>query len=381
MFAGSALNAQYFPPDSGALQGVVVETYYIADANDAADTDGGDDLEEDYVTYRVYVDMKPGYILESVFGNADHELNLNTTTVFFNNTDRGEVTGDLIDNGRLDENTVAIDSWLSMGAASDAHWGVLKDNDTDGSIVGGVNNDGGSNGVPGGLLVNDDPAMGLPPTTADGLVPGPGTPPAVTAIGLDLDIFDDTPGSTFNANNGAWAVLGGTTGVDTLNHVLIAQITTGGTFCFDLNMRIGIPDSLQCQGIGCHTNINYYAMLLPSDTAGGGPAADNQLTNASLVQCHQLSTSIEEGLAPAPEISVFPNPSQDETTLSVKVEGGQEFSYNLYGTLGEIIRTKSIGRFTGTYIETLDISNFSQGVYLLEVFNGNSRSTKRIVKY
>ncbi|MBK8500681.1 MAG: hypothetical protein IPL52_18120 [Flavobacteriales bacterium] len=42
----SALGAQYAPPDGSALQGLIVERYYIADANDAADTDGGPGLVE-----------------------------------------------------------------------------------------------------------------------------------------------------------------------------------------------------------------------------------------------------------------------------------------------------------------------------------------------
>ncbi|MEO8067367.1 MAG: T9SS type A sorting domain-containing protein [Flavobacteriales bacterium] len=284
----AASHAQYAPPDCGALEQITVETYYISDANDAADEDGGGvpQLLAGAKTYRIYVDMKPGYSLESVYGDATHALDLTTTTQFWNNTDRGEVTGDLIDAGRLDENTVALDSWLSMGAASDAHWGVLKTEDNDGSAVGGANNDGGSNGVPGGLLVNADINAGIPLTTADGLIPG--TVPAVTAVGVDLSMFSDVPGASFNVTNGAWAVLGGTMGATAENRVLIAQLTTNGQLSFNLNMRIHIPDSLQCQSPGCHVNMDFFATIQPADTAGGDITTDNVCTHPTLIFSGQV---------------------------------------------------------------------------------------------
>ncbi|MFZ1686101.1 MAG: hypothetical protein WAU70_01690, partial [Flavobacteriales bacterium] len=280
--------AQYTPPDCGALEQITVETYYISDANDAGDTDGAGvpQLVAGAKTYRIYVDLKPGYSLESVYGDGTHGLNLTTTTEFWNNTDRGDVTGDLIDAGRLDENTVALDSWLSMGAASDDHWGVLKSEDVDGSIVGGANNDGGSNGVPGGLLVNADVNAGIPLTTADGLMAG--TVPAVTAVGVDLSMFSDVPGSSFNVANGAWAVLGGVIGNTPENKILIAQLTTSGQLSFTLNMRIHIPDSLQCQAPGCHINMDFYATIQPADTAGGGIAVENICTDPTLIFSGQV---------------------------------------------------------------------------------------------
>lgn len=295
----SSALAQYAPPDSMALEGIVVETYYISDANDAADTDGAGvpQLTAGAKTYRIFVNMKPGYILQSVYGNTEHSLDLTTTTEFWNNTDRGDVTGDLIDAARLDENTVALDSWITMGAASDDHWGIPKANDIDGSIVGGANNDGGSNGVPGGLLVNNDVLIGVPLTTADGLLSG--TVPAVTTIGLTLDVFNDTPGGSFATTNGAWAILGGTTGGTNDNQVLIAQLTTSGQLSFHLNMRIGIPDSLQCQSPGCHEYIDYYATIVPSDTAGGGITVENIFSNPTLTYVDQAVDCLGQAGGPA----------------------------------------------------------------------------------
>lgn len=273
--------AQYTPPDGTGLEGIIVETYYVADTNDAADTDGSSGgLTVGARTYRVFADMKPGYELLTVGGFTDHPISFSTTTTFFNNEDRGEAWGDAIGHTHLDENTVAIDSWLAMGAASDAHWGVPKAEDTDGSIVGGANNDGGSNAVPEGLLANSAPGVGIPLTTADGLLTQ-GTPPGTNYVGIPPDLFD-SGGSTYSSDNFAWAVLGGVQGPTAENKVLIGQFTTDGVFSFCLNLWVRIPDSLVCDDPNCHTYLEYYGNLLESDTAGTSYSGDNKFTLPSL---------------------------------------------------------------------------------------------------
>jgi hypothetical protein len=226
-----------------SLEDVIVETYYVSDANDATDTDGGS-LPEGSVTYRIYLDLGPDTRVETVFGSVNHELKIETTTLFFNNEDRGEISGDAIGNNRLDENTVALDSYITIGAASDENLGVLKTDDNDGSIVGGENNDGGSEGIEGGLLTNDDPMAGVPLTTADGLIEG--AVPSITLVAEDEDIFDvfadENAGPLFSTTNGAWAVLGGFEGQTDENRVLIAQVTTDGELSFMLNVRVNNVD-------------------------------------------------------------------------------------------------------------------------------------------
>lgn len=221
------------------LEDVFVETYYVSDANDATDTDGGS-LAVGSVTYRIFVDMAPGYELQAVYGNSNHTLRIETSTYFFNNLDRGETTGRLIPDSRIDENTVALDSWIAMSGATTLRVGVLKSEDTNGSLVGGVNNDGGSAAIAGGLLVNADPLAGIALTTSDGLIAGVG--PTVTPVGIDLSMFDNiNDGPVFLTNSGAWSVLEGVQGPTATNRVLIAQITTNGEMSFELNIQLGTP--------------------------------------------------------------------------------------------------------------------------------------------
>jgi hypothetical protein len=302
--------AQYTPPDPSGFEGLVVETYYVADAQDAADLDGGGVLPEGSVVYRVFADLKPGYRVLSVGGFPGHALNISTSTGFFNNDDRGEAWGRSIPNQHLNKNTVAIDSWLTLGAASTLQWGVVKSADPNGSIVGGANNDNG-------LLINQTPTMGLPLTTADGLVSTGTAPPTLTTVGDAPDLFDAGGGNSFSNDNFAWAILGAYTVPDPGNRVLLGQFTTDGLLELCMNLSVKIPDSLVCNDPECYDFMEFYWELIPSDTSGQFGEA-NRFSHPSL--CFRSDAPIADcqGLPGGP---AFPGtPCEDgllETTNDV----------------------------------------------------------------
>ena len=222
------------------IQGLIVETYYISDANDATDEVGGT-LAEGSITYRVFLDLDDGVSLKKIFANECHSLRIEGEGNFFNNVDRGENFGFEIGDNRLDENTVALDSWFSFGGGSDEHWGVPKDLDTDGSIVGGVNNDGGSAEIAGGLLVNEDDLAGIPLTEADGLLLGVDLEPAnffTSGDDVALAFGDETLTSIFETTNFSLLAGDGVTGQTEENIILIGQFTTTGELTFELNVEV-----------------------------------------------------------------------------------------------------------------------------------------------
>lgn len=225
------------------IEGVDVEIYYISDSNDETDTDGGF-LEEGSTTYRVFVDLAPDAAISALYADPSHKFRMASTAVIFNNEDRGEALGFSIPGNRLNDNTVALDSWITIGGASDDHVGITKDSDTDGSIVGGANNDGGSQGIAGGLLVNADANAGQALTASDGLIADAsavplnffagGTDPDTSSVLLDMNV--DTLFESFNMN---WSAPQGVKGIDTVvNRVLVAQITTKGDLMFNMNVRV-----------------------------------------------------------------------------------------------------------------------------------------------
>ncbi|MBL7981017.1 MAG: T9SS type A sorting domain-containing protein [Flavobacteriales bacterium] len=252
-----------------AIENVVVEVYYVSDANDASDETGGG-LPTGSKTYRVYIDLCDGCSLRAVYGDDNHEIKITSTEPFFNHADRGRTFGHLVQNGALDEGTTAVDSWLAMGAASNQKRGVLKVDDTDGSIVGGSNNDGGSALVPGGLLVNADAAAGVPLVERDGLVAlaagGTAAPPNFNVAGDDpATVFDNTTvsGSFTSFNMRMACSVPGVVGATDENRVLVAQLTTLGELSFCLNVEIQLPNGTVAKFV-CSDDV-----LLPDETANG----------------------------------------------------------------------------------------------------------------
>ncbi|MGZ4033536.1 MAG: hypothetical protein ACXVPU_06685 [Bacteroidia bacterium] len=203
--------------DKASLEGIIVEKYYTYNSSDVMDTAGGC-LPKGAVTYRIYVDLKPNYTLQAVYGVTDHPLYIRTTTHFYNNIAEGQGTGDKIVDKRITGSSAAFDSWLTMGAATETKFGILKADDKDGSV----------------LKINSMNA-------ADGLATGQVKP--VTYFGINpYDVFgNNNNASAFTTSNGSWAMFGGIKGATEDNKVLIAQITTDGKLSFEINLQIGTP--------------------------------------------------------------------------------------------------------------------------------------------
>lgn len=220
------------------LEKIIVEKYYISDANDATDFFGGG-LEENSTTYRIYVDLVENSKLLRLIGTTGKPFIISSTEPFFNNTDRGGKFGYNIGTNWLKDNTTAVDTWITMGFATNNKSGIIKELDTDGSIVGGVNNDGGSSRIEGGLLVNDNIDAGIPLTEADGLLPNTKNISTFNDFGIDetsIFISDTTRQLIKNA-----VLLNSNEGVQgetAENLVLIAQLTTKGDLTFSINIEL-----------------------------------------------------------------------------------------------------------------------------------------------
>lgn len=354
LLAGGLAQAQ------NGLENVIVEKYYISDANDTTVNSIGGVLPIGSVTYRIYVDMLPGYKFQAAYGvntpGAQHELRIATTTLFFNNEDRGATTPTYNKN-LAKNNTVMLDSWLSVGAACTNNFGVLKSDDD--GVNTNVNNDG--------VLQNNDPLAGIPLTVQDGLLLG--APQPVTTVGITQEIAmfdaqnDGTNGPVFSTFNGAWSSLVGSEGPDTTNKVLIAQMTTDGEFSFELNLQIGTPVS----GI----SENYVAK-----NPVGNEILFGALTYNSALGI-QKPTS-----AAASKFKIYPNPTNDFVNVEINAtKQGAVNSYTIYDITGKVMIQKSISASTTKQIERVDLSSLSQGLYFIELMLDGAKSTEKVSKY
>lgn len=335
------------------LERVIVEKYYVSDANDAnANVDGGV-LPIGSVTYRIFVDMLPGYKFQAAYGVPDHELRIETTTLFFNNEDRG-ATSPTYSKTQAARNTVMLDSWLSVGAACTGQFGILKAEDNGVATV--------VNAYTPQVLQNNDPSIGIPLTQQDGLIAG--TPEPVTTVGIssEITVFDNqndgTNGPSFITSNGSWASLNGSTGPDTTNKVLIAQITTDGTFSFELNLQLGTPSG----------GVENYVARNP---------INNEIQDSTLIYNSLIAGIVPTSQKKQDSFALYPNPAKDQLTVEFINPVNDLIKYTLYSITGEQLITTTA---MNAQMHKFDVSTLSAGMYFIKVEYGNKSEVKKFTK-
>lgn len=225
------------------LDGIIVEKYYKANAADHAKDNT---LPVGAVTYRIYVDMKPDWILQAINGSPsfNQRLQFKTTTSFFNETVSGDADafGHNIKYTSLKNGLLMLDSWISMGAAAktsgaNIYYGVPKaDDDAVGQIV---NTDPtvlqNTSGYPAPFVKDRDGIR----TVATPPLPAIGQSPTLAPL---VTMLNGGPANDFTTTDATWFTSDNCTGPDpATNKVLIGQFTTDGEFTFRINIQIKNP--------------------------------------------------------------------------------------------------------------------------------------------
>lgn len=170
-----------------------------------------DDLQEDAVCYRLFVDMARNYSLSVVTGtqatgsDPTFELSIKTSTLFFNHNYGGTLGEATIPQLYGLDSSLIYDSFICMGGIANDRVGVPLHENSDGY------------------------QMVLPQETK--------------SIGLNMDPLTYNKQSPhFYTNDGSWVALGGAKGPNPeTNTVMIGQFTTNGLFEFELNIQLLHP--------------------------------------------------------------------------------------------------------------------------------------------
>ena len=426
---------------SAQLEKVIVEKYYVSDSNDFTDTSGGI-VSIGSTTYRIYIDLAPGSILKKIYGDPNHPFEITSTEVFFNNILDGKSFGKDLTKVSLSENTVALDSWITLGQVpkkqgTKTYYGILKNQDDDGSFIGGINNDGGSSLIATGLLINNDPSCGIPLIVSDGIDTMTVTPNSWSDAGVvdftsgnDSTIFGSLVPKKEFISTGFSLSNSGVTGVNLdSNQIIIAQLTTKGDLSFKLNLEIeqlinGLPtlvkyvakDTLLVAGeifnpflsypqsCGCDDpdfleySSSFVCYLEGScqtpvkigcmDTLACNydPAVNINVEELCCYPGFCAGRNIEE-VCPSLmgndfDVNLYPNPTSGDITMNLISGNACNWNYEVYNTYGSV---KLSGSFTTTESELnvvlpLDLSNIDLGMYRLKVSNGDLSKHKLFIK-
>ena len=429
------------------VENIIVETYYVSDEFDSTDVTGGK-LDSGSVTYRIYVDLPKDQKLLSIYGDKNHLFKIKSTDVVFNNKDFPVSFS--YDESKFDlseYNTVALDSWLTIGLTSMPsgidpeteinYFGVLKSQDTDGSFIGGVNNDGGSKAIARGLLVNSNPLAGIPLTQADGIAKVIDIPKNNIWFNYGVKDFLTKNDSTIfgSIKEGKEFVSdefrlsnSGTVGVDPeKNQILIGQITTKGKLSFELNLEIeqmvdgilskvkyvandsileineklspflrypficGCQDanymeykpSYACSNISdCKTKIVYGCM--DTMACNFDPSSNFMIKKLCCYpgMCNERDISIvcPEERGNSSEFKIHPNPTENNIFLNVVSGESNEINYTIYNSFGVVVLSKNLGEHLRIVNEEIDLSSLNEGIYHIRLSSGNQSDSKTFIK-
>lgn len=231
------------------LEGIFVEKFYEAQSADTKGELRSGTLEPGSVTYRIYVDLQPGYRFQAAFGSPDHALEITSSAPFFNHAEAGTTHPNIFPEKALKRDIALLDSWLSVGAAAENHTGIPRKFDDDVADE--------SIRYESGFLshVSDEAPWTI--ASRDGMRRTERLPfPTFYMMDSALHVLGSaTKGNRIYIDNGAWACMGkGSVGVDSTgqNQVLIAQLTTAGDLHLKLNIMIGTPEGKSIQYV--HSN-------------------------------------------------------------------------------------------------------------------------------
>ncbi len=412
------------------LEKVIVETYYISDSIDASDTTNGI-LETGSTTYRIFVDLQPGYKLNKIFGNANHDLKISSTSTFFNSV-YGETFGNKTVRTEISNGISALDTWLTLGQTYEKRqgrtgFGILKTQDTDASSL--IT-----------MLTNNNPLAGIALTEADGHFHSTTLPSiSTTHFGIvdeftnyDSTIFGSVkPGTEFNSNGrdvnltaGSGVAIVGA--IPDSNQILIAQLTTKGKISFELNIEIEdasgkiytyvakpdndpnstaiVSNQLTYPGsCGC-TDPHYleYSNNFVCEESGACKTlivcgctdsfACNYDPNANVnipalccypgfcnnrdieVVCPTITNSIE--------FKLYPNPATFHLMLEITgIKEGNKIQYSIYDTYGLVKQEGEQVSSSEGLTQLIDVSTFPAGLYSIRVsVDGTVKESKLFMK-
>lgn len=416
------------------LEGLFVERYYVSDSLDATDTIGGHLLQGE-VTYRLFLDLAPGSRLISVFGDSEHPFSIASTRRFFNNNG-GDSFGYEIPKVEYESNTVALDSYITLGQNGSQglrkFYGIPKSQDTDGSFIGGLNNDGGSEMIDGGLLTNEDPSAGIPLIEADGMDTLNLTISSWFSFGI-VDFASGADSSIFSPEAVDSSFLSdefilqceGVYGVNPdSNQVLIAQLTTPGELSLRLNAKIinAIGDTITYVGTNVVNQPNtffapylvypqvcgcidpYYIEFSPDfacslDGACQTPviygcidtlacnydeAANFHVENLCCYPGFCQERDIEEVCPQLKgetfDFKVFPNPVIEQTFVQVISGVSSDITIQVLDYNGVVVFMESVSQAPLNYSTQINFSDKPSGIYLVRVTGVEGVKNQMLVK-
>ena len=128
---------------------------------------------------------------------------------------------------------------------------------------------------------------------------------------------------------------------------------------------------------GLTPGTDYRVMWRTWCSATGGPYRSPQW-DGPVLWTQPTSIRIEGGTS-INNLEIYPNPSRDVFNVSFTSETKQSIEVRVVNLIGEIIFMETLENFEGEYTKSLNLSEYSKGVYLLELDTDNGIVNKKLI--
>ncbi len=78
---------------------------------------------------------------------------------------------------------------------------------------------------------------------------------------------------------------------------------------------------------------------------------------------------------------VYPNPATYNVTVNVTLTERESLTIDVYSISGQLLHSDNMGKQQGEVSKQIDFSNFSNGVYILQVKTDSKMVSKKIIKH
>ena len=116
--------------------------------------------------------------------------------------------------------------------------------------------------------------------------------------------------------------------------------------------------------IGNSTNTDRYQFLL-------------EFALSVIDQC--FPTNIESEKSNLQRINIYPNPSNDIFNIVFDTNTKQDIDLRIHNVLGELIFSESLKDYNGDYNRSIDLSQYPNAIYLLQLNTKDAMLNKKLV--
>jgi hypothetical protein len=106
-------------------------------------------------------------------------------------------------------------------------------------------------------------------------------------------------------------------------------------------------------------------------------------TVISKTKSGKVSNSVLQGIKElhnSTYFSIYPNPAGKEVTLSLNLTNSENYSGNIFNTLGQKVKEIQIGeRAPGIYFEKVDLTALQSGIYYIKLKGKNSEGVQKLI--